>query len=166
MADETQSAYIHFEPKGKIKGETADKTMAKYDACDIMSFELKGQNVSNIGSAQEEGGKVKFENFTVKKRTDKATTDLFREMCAASKLKNAIVTLMRNDRPYMQLTFKRVVIAEVSISQEGDDEAMDDITIDYGAVKIEYLEQDDKGETFKANETLWSRVKDEASDRV
>ncbi|MGF1446567.1 MAG: type VI secretion system tube protein Hcp [Pikeienuella sp.] len=158
---DAHNAYLYFLPKGKIKGETTDEDMAAFDAFDVLSFDMSGENRQNIGSEQG-GGKVKFENFKVKKRTDSATCNIFKEMCADTKFTDAILVIRRDNRKFMELTFKQVSIAEFSIAQEGDEESIDELTLDYGAVKIQYYML--VGNQAKlTSEAYWSRVKQAAT---
>lgn len=169
MADaEPQDAFMYFLPN-KIKGESADSVLKEKDAFELTEFTLKAENSTNIGSATGGAGgagKVKYEKLTIKKKSDSSTTDFFRELSKGTHFDEAVVILRRNQMEYMKFTYKMCVLAEMETTQSGDDEAEDSITVDYGAVKIEYTGQKASGDAGNKAEAMWSRVANDFSMTV
>lgn len=169
MADaEPQDAFMYFTPD-KVKGESQDAKLKEKKAFELTEFTLKAENTTNIGSATSGGGgagKVKFDRLSFKKRSDSATTDLFRELAKGTHFTEVNVVMRRNQLPYLEFKFVMCVLAEVETTQSGDDEAEDSCVLDYGAVKISYTAQTSGGEAGDHANAMWSRVKNEFSDSV
>jgi len=162
MADaEPQDAYIYFTPVGYIEGESKDDKLSGKSAVELTEFTIKGENSTNIGSSTGGGGgagKVKFDRLTIKKYSDKASTGFFKSLAEGKHYDEATIELRRNGMTYLKFMFKLCLISEVELSQSGDDEAEDSITIDYGAIRIEYTEQGFDGSESTAMEAEYSRV--------
>ncbi len=164
--DHTQSAFMYFLPKGKVKGETNDVEMKPYQAFDVIDWSMKGTNPTNIGKATE-GGKVTLEPISITKMSDSASVQLFKEMCASTTFKSAVLVVRRDLKPFLIFTFSNAVISMLELGQGGPaEEPKDKFDLDYGAVKVEYLAMDASGETRKVTESYWSRVLAEATDSV
>lgn len=162
MADaEPQDAFLYFTPVGYLEGESKDDKLSGKNAMELTEFTIKGENSTNIGSSTGGGGgagKVKFERLTIKKYSDKSSTGFFKSLAEGKHYDEACIELRRNGLTYLKFLFKVVLISEVELSQSGDDEAEDSITIDYGAIRIEYVEQTAEGTEGTAMEAEWSRI--------
>ncbi|GMG81612.1 type VI secretion system tube protein Hcp [Paralimibaculum aggregatum] len=159
---------MYFVPD-KVKGESQDAKLKEKKAFELTEFTLKAENATNIGSMTQGGGgagKVKFDRLSFKKRSDSATTDIFRELAKGTHFDEVNVVMRRNQLPYLEFKFVMCVLAEMETTQSGDDEAEDSVVLDYGAVKISYTAQTDKGEAGTHATAMWSRVKNEFSDKV
>ena len=70
----------------------------------------------------------------------------------------------------MRFSFKLVMVQEISWSgADGDDVLEEDITLQYGAIKIEYYKQGQDGKMTKKageGEAVWSRVLNKAAFSV
>ncbi|GMG81611.1 hypothetical protein LNKW23_08240 [Paralimibaculum aggregatum] len=158
---EAQDAYIYFDPPD-IQGESSDAKLSAKKAVEISEFSIEGTNSTNVGSAKQGAnqgaGKVKFETVTFKKRSDYSTTAFWAEMAKGTQFDNAFVVLRRNQVPYLEFKFTTCLIAKVNTSQSGDEEAIDDIAMEYGSVKITYTGQTVKGRKGEVAEAMWSRT--------
>src|SRR5215510_11318742 len=79
-------AFIWFEKPGagaaKLpEGETLDKTYSKKKAFEIKDFSFGVENPTTIGSATggAGAGKIKFNEFTIKKTSDSASPSFFQD---------------------------------------------------------------------------------------
>lgn len=167
MADaEAQDAFMYFEPPGKVLGSTLDKTFKDKKAFELLSFTVTGENATNIGSSTGGGGgagKVKFEKLNLTKRTDSATVGLILNMIEGKHVDKVIIELRRNMATYLKYTFHMCLVASVETTQSGDEEAEDTVVIDWGAMQVEYFEQDKTGKLTKKQDASWSRVTNDAS---
>src|SRR5271165_1319055 len=82
-------AFIWFENPGVgtlPKGETNDETYSKKNAFEIKDFSFGVENPTTIGSATggAGSGKIKFNEFTIKKTSDQASTAFFKNCCIGS----------------------------------------------------------------------------------
>lgn len=165
---EPQDAFMYFIPD-KIKGESNDSALKSYNPVELKEFGLEGTNSTNVGSATTGGsgaGKVKFETVTFKKKSDSSTTDFWREMAKGTHFTEAYVILRRNQLPYLEFKFVECLISKVNTTQSGDEEAEDEISMDYGAVKISYTGQTKVGGAGDHSEAMWSRTLNAFTDTV
>ncbi|RMF37463.1 MAG: type VI secretion system tube protein Hcp [Alphaproteobacteria bacterium] len=157
-----------------IKGESQDKAMK--DAIEIKSFSFGAENNINFGSMTGGGGagKATFKEFTVQKQTDTASCDLFTKLCTGKHFKEASIELRRSggadDKSggvFMTFKFSMVMVQDITWSgQDGDDVCEEEVVFQYGAIKINYKKQKPDGKMEDAGEAMWSRVLNEASDKV
>lgn len=163
--------------KKLIPGETQDEDMAEKGAFELLSFELGAENNINIGSISGGGGagKATFKEFTVTKKTDTASTGLFRALVTGSHFQDLVVELRRSGgaagegaksgATFMKFEFALVMVQDISWSgSDGDDVCEETVIFQYGAIKIHYYSQDKLGKmASKPQEVMWSRVKNNES---
>ena len=172
-------AFLYFPGESKVKGETFDEAMSKENAFELREFSFGAENVINIGSdtGGAGAGKATFQEFKFKKRTDTASCPLFTMLCTGKHFKEAILVLRRSGGTsdssgdvFMRFSFKLVMVQEISWSgADGDDVLEEDITLQYGAIKIEYYKQGQDGKMSKKageGEAVWSRVLNKAAFSV
>lgn len=162
--------------KKLITGETQDEEMKEKGAFELLSFELGAENNINIGSISGGGGagKATFKEFTITKKTDTASTGLFRALVTGSHFVDLIVELRRSGgavdegksgKTFMKFEFALVMVQDISWSgSDGDDVCEETVVFQYGAIKIHYFAQDSLGKMAgKPQEVMWSRVKNNES---
>ncbi len=157
------------------EGETTDDTYKAKKAIEILSFSMGAYNPVSIGS-QSGGagaGKVDFASVSIMKNTDKSSISLFANMCAGTHFTDATIALRRAGTAgksgdlFLQFTFKMVFVSNMNWSGGGgQDLCAESLSFDYGSIKIEYFNQDDKGKQAKAGEVMWSRIKNTATDAI
>ncbi len=116
-------AFIVFSGSGvgakDIEGETLDDEMSKKKAFEVMEFNFDVENTLNIGSASggAGAGKVQFNEFIVKKRTDKASPFLFLHCCNGGVfndvyllLRKSGVDVAKSGGNYLKFSFKLVAV--------------------------------------------------------
>ena len=165
-------AFIVFAGSGvgavDIEGETMDKEMKEKKAFEVMEFNFDVENTLNIGSASggAGAGKVQFNEFNVKKRTDKASPFLFLHCCNGGVfndvyllLRKSGVDIGKTGGNYLKFSFKLVAVKKIGWSgSTGDDVCEEEVTFEYGAIQLEYWWQDDTGKLSGPKDTCWSRV--------
>ncbi len=170
-------AFLVFKSEGaaavKIEGETLDEEMSKQNAFELSEFNFDIENTLNIGSASggAGAGKVQFNEFNVKKRTDKASPVLFLNCCNGGHfgdvelhLRKSGVDKAKTGGNYLRFSFKLVAVKKIGWSgTTGDDVCEEEVTFEYGAIRIQYWWQDPDGSVKGPKETEWSRVKNKAS---
>ena len=173
-------AFLVFEGAGagasKIEGETLDDEMSKKKAFEVSEFNFDIENTLNIGSASggAGAGKVQFNEFNVKKRTDKASPFLFLNCCNGGHfndvyllLRKAGVGVAASGGNYLKFSFKLVAVKKIGWSgATGDDVCEEEVTFEYGAIQLEYWYQDETGKLTGPKKTEWSRIKNKATFMV
>jgi len=157
----------------KIPGETQDEFYMKKKAFEILSFELGAENTINIGSISGGGGagKATFKEFTITKKTDTASTGLFRALCTGKHFGNITIDLRRSGGSetasgamFMKFEMSLVMVQDISWSgSDGDDICEETVIFQYGAIKVTYLPQTKGGSAGKPEEAMWNRVKNNAT---
>ncbi|MCH8036259.1 MAG: type VI secretion system tube protein Hcp [Proteobacteria bacterium] len=173
-------AFLVFSGEGagasKIEGETSDEEMSKEKAFEILEFNFDVENTLNIGSASggAGAGKVQFNEFVVKKRTDKSSSVLFLNCCSGGHfndvyllLRKAGVEKAKTGGNYLKFQFKLVAVKKIGWSgSTGDDVCEEEVTFEYGAIKLQYWWQDSTGKLDGPKEAEWSRIKNKATFTV
>jgi type VI secretion system secreted protein Hcp len=118
---------------------------------ELQSFSFGSSNSSNIGSATggAGAGKVKFNEFTIKKTTDSASP-LFFKASTTGKHDNCIVEMDRGNtseqQPYMTIIFSDVLISSYQSGGHGNSTVpTESITLNFA--KIEYKNKVEHGAT-------------------
>lgn len=165
-------SFMYFTGPGKaasaIEGETTDKVMKDKKAFELESFTFTAENSTNIGSATGGaggGGKVTVEKLNFTKKGDKASAGLLKNLTTGGHFDEVIVSLRRSGgssdgsgAEFVKFSFKMCVISSFEYSaSDGDDDPEESVTMDFGAVKMEYSAQDKTGKMAKALDAMWSR---------
>ncbi|MCA1686703.1 MAG: type VI secretion system tube protein Hcp [Planctomycetia bacterium] len=151
----------------EVVGETQDKDFK--NALEIKEFSFGVENPTTIGSmsAGAGAGRAKFNEFTVKKGVDIASPPLF--LAAGLGCHFPTVSLVVRKAggvkvPYLVYTFKMVFVTKVEWSGGGGEEAPDeDVTFVYGAMEIQYTQQDSTGAEKGTSKCQWSQVVNQSS---
>ena len=165
-------AFMYF-PGSSIKGETQDEIMKGESATEILSFEIGAENNINIGSISGGGGagKATFKELTITKKTDTASCELFAKLCEGKHFDDMIIELRRSGGAagksgdgFLKWEFKLVMLQDITWSgSDGDDICEETVVIQYGAMKVSYRMQDQKGIMQTPKTAEWSRVKNQAN---
>jgi type VI secretion system secreted protein Hcp len=156
------------------KGETSDSDMSKKNAIEIQSYSLGGTNPINVGSATGglTAGKADFSGLSVMHQVDTASADLMKALALGEHFPKATLRVRRsggkNPNRYVEFEFQKVFVAGVSWSGGAGDEVLIQQTdFEWGSVKYHYYAMTAEGvEDKKPKEFLWSRIKNETSQKV
>lgn len=141
-----------------VKGESKDKSHS--GECEIESFSWGATQLgtSSHGTGAG-GGKVSMNDFHFVMRNNSASPTLFLFCANGKHLKEAKLTCRKAGG--QQEDFMKVVMSDVLISSYqtggsgGGEVPMDQISLNYSKIEIEYLAQDDKGVTKSAGKKFW-----------
>jgi len=171
-------AFMYFTASAdaeKVPGETHDEAMIKdgKSAWELLSFTIGAENNINIGSSTGGGGagKATFKEFSFTKKTDLGSPGLFQQLVTGRHFDEAVVELRRSGgsetssgATFMMFHFKLVMVQDIEWSgSDGDDVCEESITMQYGAMKVEYTAQDSSGKMKTKKKAEWSRVKNTAA---
>lgn len=164
--------------KKEMMGETQDQDYADKKAFEILSFELGAENTLNIGSVTGGGGagKATFKEFTVTKKTDTSSPQLFEALATGLHFDNMTIDLRRSGATtktqrsggvFMKFEMFLVMVQDISWSgSDGDDVCEETVIFQFGAIKITYTPQDKQGKDGTKVQTMWSRVKNRNTTEV
>src|SRR5471032_257545 len=129
---------------GALKGESVDKVHA--GKTDVLAWSW---GLSNSGSAHVGGGagagKVNVQDLSFTKYIDKSTPDLMLASCNGKHYGSALLTVRKaGEKPleYLKITMTEVLITSVSTGGSGgEDRLTENVTLNFAAVKVDYVEQ-------------------------
>lgn len=164
-------AFIYFIP-GKNnsalqpEGETTDDHFKTLHAFEIKEFSFDIENPTTVGSATSGagGGKVKFNEFNIKKSTDFASTLFFRNCVTGLHYEKVVVAIRKSGAsaetagmPYLEYVFSTVFSTKVEWSGPGDEGPEESITFAFGQMGIFYRAQKKDGSLDVAKRHGWDQ---------
>ena len=126
-------AFIWFD---KVAGPSTDA--AHPGAFEIKDFSFGAENPTTIGSATgvAGAGKVKFNEFTIKKTTDSASPLFRRSLARGQHFAQVKLEMRKAGGDPATYTFSDVSVSKVSWSGPGDEGPEESITFVYGQVAV------------------------------
>lgn len=177
------SNYLGGESQVQVSGDTPlGKDIQAGNVFEIDDFSFDIEQALNIGS-QSSGagaGKVTFNPFSITRKTDRASPILFSMCCAgqhfqtvslylrrsggaaATKADTTAGTAMSSGTTFLRFDFGLVAVKTISWSgSDGDEACKEEVTFEYGALKVQYQQQDNTGKAKSGGLTAgtWNRVK-------
>lgn len=131
---------------------------------EIYSFSFGSNNPASIsGSTAGAGvGKGTVSSFNIVKTTDTCSPVMFQNCMQGKHWPTATVTLNKSGGdaalPFLIFEFKEVYCSSLQWSggTGGDDRPMESASFDFGAVKVTYTQQDEKGAAAKKPTGSWN----------
>ena len=133
-----------------VEGESQDKSHK--GEIDVMSWSW-GMSHSGTGGAGGGGGagKVNVQDLNFTKKVDKSTPDLMMHVATGKHIKEVKMTVRKagkegKPQEYLIITMKDVLVTSYGVSGgSSDDRPVENVTLNFAEVKVEYQEYDDKG---------------------
>ncbi len=148
----------------KPEGETADAWFAKKKALELIEFTfgLEQADTTTSSTSGSGGGKVKFNEFEIKKAVDLASVPLY-QACAAGAHYPSVMLAIRKPGGekllYLQYIFCQVFVTNIGWSGGAGEEAPSEtVKFKFGALGIRYVQQLPNGQPGAAMEGAWSVV--------
>jgi type VI secretion system secreted protein Hcp len=129
-----------------IPGESTDKV--HYKEIEVLSFHW---GISRSGSGGSGGrGRAQIQDFQIVKHVDAATPLLFDAVCSGQSIKEAVFTVRKATEgasDFYKVQFQDVLISSAAPAGTagGEDLPMEQVSLDFGAVEIEYTKQNPNG---------------------
>jgi len=137
-------------------------------AFEIKDFSFGVENPTTIGSATGGAttGKVKFNEFTIKKVTDRSSPAFFKNCCAGAHYKTVTVSVRRAggepaDTEFLRFKFETVFTTKIDWSGPGDEGPEESITFIYGKLGIRSTPEEPGTKPVAAG---WDQVTNKAAD--
>jgi type VI secretion system secreted protein Hcp len=155
----TKMAMDMFIKIAGLKGESVDK--AHTGEIDVLAWSW---GLSNSGSAHVGGGagagKVNVQDLSFTKYIDKSTPDLMLGACNGKHYDNALLTVRKaGEKPleYLKITMTEVLVTSVSTGGSGgEDRLTENVTLNFAAVKVDYVEQKKDGSAGDKPSMNWN----------
>ena len=133
---------------GSLEGEARDKAHGK--EIDVLAWSW---GASNSGSAHVGGGagagKVNVQDLSFTKYIDKSSPDLMLACCNGKHFPEAKLIVRKageNPLEYITITLTDVLVTSVSTGGSGgEDRLTENVTLNFAKVKLNYVEQTEKG---------------------
>ncbi|MBI1425469.1 MAG: Hcp1 family type VI secretion system effector [Gammaproteobacteria bacterium] len=119
-------------------------------------------NVSN-----RESSKPSLSEITITKLADNSVAALFKEALTGSKGEEALLTFVRTGSDKVQefMTYKLsdCIISSYSISAQGDEEPVENISLSYSAIEVSYKDHDASNKTGNPQRAAYNLVTTKAA---
>jgi type VI secretion system secreted protein Hcp len=143
---------------GDLKGESKDKAHAA--EIDVLAWSW---GVSNSGNAHMGGGqgagKVNVQDLSFTKYIDKSSPDLMLVCCNGKHIPEAkLVVRKAGETPldYLTITMNDLIVTSVSTGGSGgEDRLTENVTLNFAKVKVNYVEQTEKGSAGAKPQMGW-----------
>lgn len=131
-----------------VKGEAQDDKHK--DEIDVLAWSW---GMSNSGSTHMGGGsgagKVNVQDMNFTKHIDKSTPDLMKACCNGKHFEEAVLVCRKageNPVEYLTITMNDLIVTSVSTGGSGgEDRLTENLSLNFGSVKVKYIEQTAKG---------------------
>ncbi|MGB9106870.1 MAG: type VI secretion system tube protein Hcp [Terriglobales bacterium] len=132
-----------------IQGESQDDKHRNEISLDSWSFGESNAGTFSVGGGGG-AGKVQMQDFHFVKRVDKAGPKLFLACANGEHISNALLTCRKagkDQQEYLKVTFKDVLVSSYRTSGSGGSDLvpMEEISLNFAAIKFEYKEQKPDG---------------------
>lgn len=129
---------------GDIKGESTDKGHAEEIEVLAWSWGMSNSTTATSGGGSV-AGKAKVEDLAVTKWTDRATPLLLLHTANGRHIPEAVLTVRKEGEvpmTYLRITMTEVVVTSVSTGgSAGEDRLVENITLNFAEVHVEYIPQ-------------------------
>jgi type VI secretion system secreted protein Hcp len=140
------------------------------EAIEVESFSFGAENPTTIGSATggAGAGKIKFNEFRVTKRVDKASPALFKNMAAGAHYAKATLTLRKPaaKEPYMTYSMETVFTTKIDHGGGSPEVATEEITFVFGKLVIQSTDRNADGTLSPPVQYGWNQVTNVSDDQI
>ena len=141
-----------------VKGESKDKTHSGEIEIESFSWGASQLGTSSHGTGAG-GGKISMNDFHFVMRNNSSSPTLFLFCANGKHLKEAKLTCRKaggKQEKFLEVTMTDVLISSYQTGGSGHGEVpMDQISLNYTKIEVDYLAQDEKGITKSAGKKHW-----------
>jgi len=144
-----------------IDGESKDSKHDKW--IDVSSVDWGMSKPGSAGLHRSVG--VKSDDIVITKTLDKATPKILEAIANGRHIENVILELdssssnSTNSQPYLRYELKNVLITSYSTHAAGDGIPIEEISMNFEEIKVEYAQYDETGGKAGVFEFLWNFFK-------
>ena len=154
----------------KIEGVDGESTDDSHKGeIELESFSFGGQNAGSFNSGGGGGtGRVALQDFHFTKKTDKASAKLFTACCTGEHLKKATLTCRKagkDQQEFLKVTFTDLLVSSYQTGGSGASDVLpvDQISLNFSKIEIEYAEQGADGKLKGGIKAAYDLKKSQAS---
>ena len=136
----------------QIKDVPGTSDMAGYAAqIEVLSYShgVAMQVTGDVSNTERTSGKPRMQDFHLTKYVDKSTPLINQKCCEATNLGEVKLTVARNDGgtviPFIVYTLSDVIISSVSVGGGGGDKPVENLSLNFSAIKWDYTAQKEAG---------------------
>jgi len=150
---------------GDIKGESSgDKTHDGW--IEIQSFSFGASSSAGAVAGERSAGKSSFSDFSITKEIDKSSPKLFELVASGERIQDVTFELTTSGGtekpvPYMTITLKDAIVSSYSVGGSEGTTPTESVSLNYGAIKFNYVQLDDRGGIGEKVEASWNVVTNE-----
>lgn len=151
--------FLEFDPSANIKGESTDSQhgAGKGDCLQILGFGFSAE----VPASAEQGtglgsGKMKFNEFTFKCPSSKASFAVYKNLTLGTHIPKAVLYLRKSgggsdtgQKDYMIFTFKQLIITKWGLDGSSE-EPGEDMAFAYTSMHMQYNQQKQDGSVSRA----------------
>jgi type VI secretion system secreted protein Hcp len=143
---------------GPIKGESQDKSHK--DEIDVLAWSWGASQSGTTHMGKGSGaGKANFQDLSITKYVDSATTDLFKFCSKGTHIEQATLVVRKagdGQMEYIVLDIADVIISSISTGGSGgEDRLTENVSLNFGAYYIQYVPQTEAGAPDTITEWKW-----------
>jgi len=142
-----------------IKGESKDNKHKEEMEIESFSWGAHQLGASSHGTGAG-AGKVSMQDFSFVMRTNSASSHLFIACASGKHLKEAVLTCRKaggTQQNFLVVTMSDVLISSYQTGgSNGGEVPMDQISLNFSKIEVDYLAQDEKGNTKSAGKKSWN----------
>jgi type VI secretion system secreted protein Hcp len=106
-------------------------------------------------------GKVNVQDLTFTKHIDTTTTNLIKSCCNGTHYKQALLTIRKaggkTPVEYLKITMKDLIVSNISTGGSGgEDLIMENVTLNFAKVSLDYTPQDSLGNAQPVMSATWN----------
>jgi type VI secretion system secreted protein Hcp len=143
-----------------VTGESKDSNHAGQIEIESFSWGATQLGTSSHGTGAG-AGKVSMNDFHFVMRTNSASPTLFLYCANGQHIPKALLTCRKaggKQEKYLEVTFGDVLISNYQTGgSQGGEIPMDQISLNYSKIEVDYLAQDAKGVTKSAGKKWWDQ---------
>jgi type VI secretion system secreted protein Hcp len=153
-------AFLQFEPA--IPGEA---TATGFEgAIEILSFSVGATQSVNMSGGGQGSGKAHVSDFSVMKKTDVSSAQLFAKVCDGKHFEKATVSFRKaggEQVVYLKYIFEHVLVSSIqwSGSSGGEDVPTEGVSFAFKKVTMEYSGQTEAGEAAGPQKAMYDIAK-------
>ncbi len=144
-----------------LKGESRDKVQGPKGDCDLLAWNW---GMSQSGSTHVGGGagagKATFQDITLTKYVDSASTGLMTALAKGSRLTKVVLLTRKageGQQKYIEITLEEVLVTSLTTGGSGgEDRLTEQVSLNFAKVKYDYYAVDTKGVVQPAKTFAWN----------